>query len=373
MLLIRLRSIGDTVLMTPCLSTLKAWSPDLKIAVVSEPLAAPLLQDHPLVDELIVTQPTIRSRTSLIAKLRRGRFDAAFNMHGGPTAAILARLSGSRRSVGYQDLPLSWLLSDRAPSPDAILGRSRIHSVEQQLALLSWAGVEGASHARLCLTVAPAAEARVRERLEALGFNGLDRNVSGAFASIVPGAAFQSKTWSAEGFAAVADHLSERWNLPSVIVAGPGQEKLARQVASAARVDSAVLTGVSLKELVALLRMSRVFVGNDSGPMHIAAALDRPIVAVWGSSDSTVWHPWTEAPFCVVKGEAAKRRVADGRNGGATGRRGEWTKLERDASSIRQIRANEVTAAVDEVLELALEANSTAGLQSQTRGAKLDG
>jgi ADP-heptose:LPS heptosyltransferase len=140
----------------------------------------------------------------------------------------------------------------------------------------------------------------------------------------------------------VAGHLSERWNLPSVIVAGPGQEKLARQVASAARVDTAVLTGVSLKELMALLRMSRVFVGNDSGPMHIAAALDRPIVAVWGSSDSTVWHPWTQAPYRVVKG--------DGRNDGA--------KLERDASSIRQIRASDVTAAVDEVLELALEANS---------------
>ena len=364
-LLIRLRSIGDTVLMTPCLSTLKAWSPGLKIAVVSEPLAAPLLEAHPLVDDLIVTQPTIMSRTSLIAKLRLGGFDAAFNMHGGPTAAILARLSGSRRSVGYRDLPLSWLLSDRAPSPDAILGRSRIHSVEQQLALLSWAGVElGASRARLSLTVAPDAEARVRERLEALGFDGLDRNVSVAFASIVPGAAFQSKTWSAEGFAAVADHLGERWNLPSVIVAGPGQEKLARQVASTARVDTAVLTGVSLKELVAVLRMSRVFVGNDSGPMHIAAALDRPIVAVWGSSDSTVWHPWTEAPFCVVKG--------GGRADGATGRRGDGANLERDVSSIRQIRASEVTAAVDEVLELALEANSMVGLQSQAQGAKLD-
>jgi len=358
-LLIRLRSIGDTVLMTPCLSTLKAWSPDLKISVVSEPLAAPLLEDHPFVDELIVTQPTVMSRTSLTAKLRSGRFDVAFNMHGGPTAAILARLSGARRSVGYRGLPLSWLLSDRAPSPDAILGRLRIHSVEQQLALLSWAGVElAASHAELSLTVASDAEARVRERLEALG--GLSRNVSGAFASIVPGAACQSKTWRAEGFAAVADHLSERWNLPSVIVAGPGQEKLAREVASAARVDTAVLTGVSLKELVAVLRMSLVFVGNDSGPMHIAAALDRPIVAVWGSSDATVWHPWTKAPYRVVKGERA------------TGRRGDGAKLERDASLIKQITGEEVTAAVDEVLELALGANSTVGLEGQARGAKLD-
>jgi ADP-heptose:LPS heptosyltransferase len=364
-LLIRLRSIGDTVLMTPCLSTLKAWSPDLKIAVVSEPLASPLLEDHPLVDELIVTRPAIMSRASLIGKLRRERFDAAFNMHGGPTAAILARLSGSRRSVGYQDLPLAWLLSDRAPSPDAILGRSRIHSVEQQLALLSWAGVElPAAPSRLSLTVSPGAEARVRERLEALGFAGLDHSAGGAFASIVPGAAFESKRWRAEGFAAVAGHLSERWNLPSVIVAGPGQEELARDVASAARVDAAVLTGLSLKELVALLRMSRLFVGNDSGPMHIAAALDRPIVAVWGSSESTVWHPWTRAPYRVVTG--------GGRNDGTTGRRGDAATVNRDVSSIRQVRAREVTAAVDEVLEFSLDANAKVELDRQLRRAKLD-
>jgi ADP-heptose:LPS heptosyltransferase len=159
----------------------------------------------------------------------------------------------------------------------------------------------------------------------------------------------------------VADHLSERWNLPSVIVAGPGQEKLARHVASSARVDTAVLTGLSLKELVALLRMSRVFVGNDSGPMHIAAALDRPIVAVWGSSESTVWHPWTLAPYRVVNG--------DRRNDEATGRSGDGANLERDPTAIKQIRASEVIAAVDEVLELA---NSKAGIADRAQRAQIE-
>jgi ADP-heptose:LPS heptosyltransferase len=92
-----------------------------------------------------------------------------------------------------------------------------------------------------------------------------------------------------------------------------------------------------LKELVALLEMARLFVGNDSGPMHIAAALGRPIVAVWGTSDPTVWHPWTEAPWRIVDG---RRSAGDGR-----------------CLAISQIGASEVTAAVDEVLELALAAN----------------
>jgi len=328
-LLIRLRSIGDTVLMTPCLSAFKSWSPDLKISVVSEPLSAPLLEDHPLVDELLVAEPSIIARTMLIAKLRGRRFDVAFNMHGGPTAAILARLSGARRCVGYRGLPMSSLLTDRAPSPSVILGSSRIHSVEQQLALLKWVGLEtGDLPLDLILKACSESEARISERLREMGLS--------QFASIVPGAAFESKRWSAEGFASIADHLMNVWNLPSVIVAGPGQEQLASEVVAAAKAKTTMLSGLSLKELMAVLRMSRLFVGNDSGPMHIAAAFDCPIVAVWGSSDEAVWHPWTRAAYRVVRGE--------------------------HSHSIKQIPSSEVLNAVDEVLELALEASSTAGV-----------
>lgn len=337
--------------MTSCLAALKAWRPDLEITVLSEPLAAPLLEDHPLVDELIIAKQSIPSRVALIARLRKGRLDVAFNMHGGSTGTILARLSGARHSVGYRGLALSRLLSDRAPSPDAILGRSRIHSVEQQLALLHWSGVPlQASRPPLSLAPASAVKARLRERLQALSGLGLNDVTGGSFGCILPGAAFESKRWRAEGFAEVADHLRERWNLPSVIIAGPGQETLAREVASATRAETGVLDGLSLKELVALLEMARVFVGNDSGPMHIAAALGRPVVAVWGTSDSTVWHPWTEAPWRVVDG---RRSTVDGR-----------------CLAISQIPASEVTAAVDEVLELALEANHKVGIGDQAHRAR---
>ena len=355
--LIRLRSIGDTVLMTPCLAALKAWRPDVNITVVLEPLAAPLLEDHPLVDELIVAEQSLSSRAALVARLRRACFDAAFNMHGGSTGTFLAGFAGAGRSFGYRGFSLSWLLSDRAPSPDAILGRARIHSVEQQLALLRWSGVIPAnSHPRLSLTVSPQAKASVEDRLRLA--RGPAWNAEGGFACFVPGAAMESKRWGAEGFAAVADHLSEQWQLSSVIVAGPGQEALARRVASAARSRPFVMAGLSLKELVALLGLARLFVGNDSGPMHIAAALERPIVAVWGSSDPDVWRPWTQAPCRVVqseRGEAAQRGV-------------DRTKFEDQTLRIRTISASKVSAAVDEVLELALNANHRADAARQYKG-----
>jgi heptosyltransferase-3 len=335
-LLIRLRSIGDTVLMTPCLEALKAWRPAVSITVLSEPLSAPILEDHPLVDRLIVSNESLYSRAGLVSRLRRERFDLAFNMHGGTTATIMAGLSGARHAIGYGDYRHAWMLTARAPAPDRILGRGRIHSVEQQLALLHWSGVPWPqARPRLSLAVSKGSEASAREKLKA----------GGSFALIMPGAAFESKRWAASGFAAVADHLSERWNLPCVVVAGPGQQRLAREVAEATRSNARLLGGLSLKELVAVISLARVFVGNDSGPMHIAAALRRPLAAIFGSSDSSVWHPWTDSPYRVVegRGDQAVTNVADS-PGGESG------------LSIRRVPASAVIAAVDEVLESALAA-----------------
>src|SRR5262249_33014048 len=140
-LLIRLRSIGDTVLMTPCLEALKSWRPDLRIAVVSEPLAAPVIEDHPLVDRLIVTEKSLAARVRLVRELRRTAYDIAFNLHAGTTATWLARLSRAKCAVGYAGYRQSRRLDLRAPDPEVILGRKQLHSVEQQLALLHWAGV----------------------------------------------------------------------------------------------------------------------------------------------------------------------------------------------------------------------------------------
>jgi len=178
----------------------------------------------------------------------------------------------------------------------------------------------------------------VIEKIARLGLSVSNGSSRGSFACIVPGAALESKRWPARGFAEVADYLNQRWSLRSVIVAGPGQESLASQVTNATKSKPIVISGLSLKELAALIEMSFLFVGNDSGPMHIAAAFERPIVAAWGSSDSNVWHPWTEAPWKIVR--------ADGTSKG---------KATNESNDIKQISAADVTAAVDEVLQLSLD------------------
>src|SRR5436853_164970 len=317
-LLVRLRSIGDTVLMTACLDALKRWRPDLKISVVMEPLSAPILQQHPLVDNLLVVEKSTAARIRLLRRLRACGFDIAFNMHGGGTGSVLTALSGAATSFGYAGLSQAWMLSDRAPAPDLILGKAEIHSVEQQLALLAWSGVPFPEKPSLALSVSEQARIRICESLSSF----FERTASREFALIAPAAAFESKRWSDSSFAAVASHLRNRWGLPSVIIAGPGQEQIARNVAAGAGTDSVALTGIGLQELIALSAMAAIFVGNDSGPMHIAAAMNRPIVATFGSSNPAVWHPWTEAPYRICRSPV-----------------------------ISQIKTEEVVEAVDELLE----------------------
>lgn len=334
-LFVRLRSIGDTVLMTACLEALKSFRPDIKIAVVLEPLAAPTLEGHLLVDQLFMIKPNFASRLGLIKQLRREKFDLVFNMHGGTTANFIAWLSGARHTVGYQGQRYSSLLTLRAPAPDVILGRREIHSVEQQLALLHWTGVPLPTCPQLSLQVSQDAARKVKKRLAAIDLRSRDAEIARpAFAIISPAAAFASKQWGADKFAQVVDFISDTLQMPCFIIAAPHQQAIVDRVSRLANSQPHVVTDMSLKELIALISLSSLFVGNDSGPMHIAAACRRPLVAIFGSSDSTVWRPWTPSPHQIVGGRQYAVSSKD-------------NALE---SAIEKISVEEVIAAIDEVM-----------------------
>ncbi|MEW6129500.1 MAG: glycosyltransferase family 9 protein [Acidobacteriota bacterium] len=335
-LLVRLRSIGDTVLMTPCLAALKAFRPEINIAVVSEPLAAPLLDRHPLVDQLFVTESKFSSRAQLIRRLRREHFDIAFNMHGGSTANFLTRLSGATITVGYAGQRYSSLLNFIAPAPDVILGRSTIHSVEQQLALLNYAGVPLPDNPQLNLSVDETAKRNVLERLAGLKLLQ-DGNLASPLAIVSPAAAFSSKQWAEEKFAEVAKYIFDNWQMPSLLIAASHEQAVVEKVASLADCPTSIFTDLNLKELMALISLSSLFVGNDSGPMHIAATFKRPLVAIFGSSNATVWRPWTDAPCAVVRGRQSVAGNTD----------------ERIENSIKNIAVDEVIDAVDAVMRRA--------------------
>src|SRR6202171_3321555 len=300
-LVVRLRSIGDTVLTTPALFALRRFLPDTQIDILLEDWVAPVLAGSDLVDRTIAMPRESKTARARIAReLRATRYDVVYNLHGGTTATLLTRATGAKHRVGFEHYQYARLHNHAAPSSLNIWQRPKLHSVEQQLALVGWTGVPVTDRPATKLAVTEAALLSVTEKLRAAGLAGFSEGKS--FAMIHPTAAFDTKQWATENFARVAEELIARSLTPVAIVS----PKEAHAVDSLRQQSSAPVLGLSdhsLPEVTALASRARMFIGNDSGIAHIAAAAEAPCLVIFGSSNVLHWRPWTTKPNEVVREE----------------------------------------------------------------------
>jgi len=292
-LLVRLRSIGDTVLATPSIFALKRFLPNVTVDILVEDWVAPLLTDHPHVDNVIVLERGgFMTRARVARELRAANYDVVYNLHGGTTATFLTRATGARHRVGFKSYQYAQLHNHQAPSPLLLWGQQKTHSVEQQLALLGWTGVPVTDRPRTQLGISTESRALVQKLFDESGLT--DRKI----ALIHPAAAFATKQWATENFARVAEFLSDRGFAP-VAIAAPNEKALLEKLCSETTVKITTLD-LALPEVTALAAQSQLFVGNDSGIAHIAAAVGTPAVVIFGSSNIAHWRPWNSAPAEVV-------------------------------------------------------------------------
>jgi predicted lipopolysaccharide heptosyltransferase III len=292
-LLIRLRSIGDTVLATPSITALKRFIPKVKIDILVEDWVAPVVSGHPEINKVVVVEGnSLSARARLAHEIRTTRYDVVYNLHGGTTSTFLTRATGAKHRVGYATYQYAQLHNHLAPPSSQLWGQSKTHSVEQQLALLGWTGVPVTDRPPTSLAVTETAAAAVAEKIKAAGLE--DRPL----ALIHPAAAFATKQWSTENFARVVEFLAAAGFL-SIAIAGPNESQvLVKLVQNAA--TPVVTFDLSLPEVSALAQRSKLFVGNDSGVAHIAAAIGTPSVVIFGSSNIAHWRPWTRKSAEVV-------------------------------------------------------------------------
>jgi heptosyltransferase-3 len=293
-LLIRLRSIGDTVLMTPCMTALKRWRPEIEVDVLVEPFCAPVLEAHPHADRVVTVGRTFAERARAGAALRRRGYDTAINLNGGSTAALLGLASGAGLRVGFAGYRQPWLANCRVTSSHHVWGRTGVHTVEHQLALVAGIGVPVGAAPPTSLRSTEAAARAVEARLAAAGLS------PGGYAVLHPEASLESKRWPAERFAALADRLRAERGLASIAL-GVDADLVGRAAGTA----GVAMPDLSLAETLALVERAALFVGNDSGPAHVAAAFARPLVVVFGPSNPELWRPWSEGPWRIVRGETA--------------------------------------------------------------------
>jgi ADP-heptose:LPS heptosyltransferase len=256
---IRLRSLGDCVLTTPALSLLKTYRPDLRVAIVVEDRFAPVFEGNPDVE--VTLTPTI-------AALRAWQPDATINLHGGTRSMTLTAASGARYRAGFAHHRFAFLYTHKIPRAQQIMGVDRkVHTAEHVASALFFLGL-------------PPTEVP-RARL----FLAQPQDLPAGYAVIHPFASAPEKTWTLERFLAVAEHIETRLGLTPVFIPGPGEPAnlFGRYT---------VIPNAPIPKLKGLLSQARLFVGNDSGPAHIAAAYGVPCVVVFGPTDPAVWSPW---------------------------------------------------------------------------------
>jgi ADP-heptose:LPS heptosyltransferase len=253
--------MGDCVLTTPAISILKQARPDLAIAVVVEDRFAALFDGNPAVDAIL--RPDWR-------ELRRWKPDLCLNLHGGGSSAKLTALSGSRLRAGFAHFRYQAVYNVRIPRAQEILGIERkVHTAEHLASAMFYLGAARVEIPRANLYAArPAAQV-----------------VRAPYAVIHPVASAENKTWPAECFREIADHLKSSLDLEPVFVGGPGEDL---SVFRAWR----MISGAPLDEIKSLIAGAALFLGNDSGPAHMAAAFGLPVVVLFGTSDSVIWGPW---------------------------------------------------------------------------------
>ncbi len=265
--ILRLRSLGDCVLSTPALEILKRCRPDLRLAVMVEDRFRAIFEGNPDLDEILPPG---------LGALRRWRPRLCLNLHGGGRSAWMTALSGARYRAGFGHFRHQLVYNVRIPRAQEILGVDRkVHTAEHLASAVFYLG------APVCDV--PRAKVVVTQPLPA---------GRSSVVVIHPFATTPAKTWHAAGFLAVAEHLKQSGLDPIFIGAGADDISPFRAFRT---VSGATLSGIKL-----LIAVAALFVGNDSGPAHMAAALGVPSVVIFGDSDPAIRGPWRTASEVVI-------------------------------------------------------------------------
>ena len=325
-LLIKLSALGDVVQTIAVLNKLRGRYPKARIDWLVTPAFAELLQHHPAISHVIEFSrdewsapwrlAPFASAARLAGKLRRERYDLVIDLQGQLRSAVFCYATGAPVRIGF-DKPRaeSWAASDRKFSDEARrhawqgaregshlaytdripLPNIDVHAVDRYLSIGAMLGFDGGD-ADFSFPIPAEATTRIEALLDYYGVGSKQKLVA-----IAPGTIWETKQWRADGFGEVARHFLQKG--VAVALIGSDREREACAAVATLAEGAVNLAGeTTLSELAALIRRAAVCLSNDSGPMHLAVALDRPVVSIFGPTDPVWAGPYRrEASVLRVK------------------------------------------------------------------------
>lgn len=288
-LIVRLGALGDVVHGIPVVAALRERFPSARIDWMVDPRYVPLLGQVQGLSVAIPVEPRrVRESWSTVRSLRALDYSAVIDLQGLVKSAVLARAVGAWRTIGFPRAhlrePLARAFYSDTPDPG-----ERQHVIEKNLALLAPLGVRAA---------VPAFPIAVPQSDVA---DAVAAQCPAGYVAINPGAAWPNKRWPAERFGAVAARTREALGLPTVIVWGPGEEGLAGAVMEASGGASVLAPPTTVLDLLALFRGARLMLSGDTGPLHLAAAVGTPVVALFGPTTAARNGPWSTADITLSR------------------------------------------------------------------------
>jgi heptosyltransferase III len=283
-LVIKLRYIGDVLLATPTVRAMKAARPDARVTMMVNRGTEDVLSGNPDLDEIIVLDKgSLTAQSRLIAGLRHRGFDTVIDLTDGDRSAFLSWVSGAPVRIGFND-EHRWRGKYYTQVVEPVPGVR--HRIDRDLEALKPMNIQANSrNPQLWLSLEEANSAD--QLLDQLGILR-----SQPYVILQPGARYWFKTWPTERFAELADELTAQYGC-QVLIGGSAQDiDLAQQIRQTAKSSPVIMAGrTTVKQFAAIAKQSALFVGSDSGAMHIAAAMGTPVVALFGPSSPHEWGP----------------------------------------------------------------------------------
>jgi lipopolysaccharide heptosyltransferase I len=305
-LIVRLGALGDIVHAIPVAAALRRAFPSARIDWLVSAKHREILDLVPVIDRRLVVNDRGGATgganlLEAVRELRRARYDAAIDLQGLIKSAIIARLSGANRVIGFSTRHLR----ERAarlfyshvhdPGGSGMLERGSVrHVVQLNLGLLAALGLDVATP-EFPLDATPSEAARAARE-----------QAGGRYVLLNPGAAWPNKRWPPARLAAVAVAVAARYGLRSVVLWGPGEQALAEEVVAGAGSAALVSPQTTIADVVALARGASVMVSGDTGPTHIAAAVGTPLVGIYGPTRPERNGPWDARDITVSRADVCE-------------------------------------------------------------------
>jgi len=305
-LIVKLSAIGDVVHTLPALATLRELYPEADITWVVEESSSDIIKNHPYLNRVIISRrkqwvadlkklhnagKTIAEIRSFIAAIREIKYDLVIDFHGLFKSSMIVLLSGGKRKLGYDSMQeLSGLFLN-----EKIFEDMQKHAVDRYLDFVRYLGAN-IDNPEFYIPIEEENRTRVETLLKA---NGIDINES--FVAVNPVAFWDTKLWEDDKFARLCDRITEELEYKVVFTGSKGHGSI-ECIRSMMTVPSINLEGqTTLRDLAYLYSLSGLLITTDSGPMHIAAAMNTPTVALFGPTDPSRTGPYGKGHIVVRK------------------------------------------------------------------------